>query len=1052
MIPVRNLFATCAITSFLVFSRAEAFDKLSQDIAAQPLAQALSEFANQTGLQLVYVSEIAATQASNGAPQGLAAPDALRRLLAGTGLHFEFLNDRTVRIFAASSCDLPSGCVGPPSGAAALAPVRLSARRSPPDLLEEVTIAGTRWWLHPTDSVAPVIVLDRRDLERGGKDSLGKVLQALPMSTGSPLNTNVNAPGSAEPRGRGVAGDGSVRISLHDLPTIVLLNGRRLPNSGLGADASIDLNTLPLSFIERVDVLASGASAAFGADAVGGVVNIVTRRANRGLELSGTRTITERGDGEIVTGRATVGFDLLGGTWSLGVDYVEQDGVTMDRRSYSAIPLIIADRNGTLSRDALMDMAANGYIDVAEENALGLEVEFYTTVPGGTGRTAADYRRYENSRDGFNPAPFNYSQTPSERAALWLMGSRPLGESTNLVLEAFAQRRESAQQAAPAFYRTGMARPTEGGHPADNYYNPFGIDIPVIWRRLVEAGNRTNEQKVDLWRILIGLEGSVARWTWELALQSAASEATAVEKGFFARPRIARALGPSGPDDSGRIVCGAPDPATGRVPAANIIPGCVPLNLFGGAGSIPEEQLASVMPGAMINRGTNEQRNAELVLSGPGGRMLGRDVQWMLGAEYRHEAGGSAPNSLYADFVRGGYYLSPDLFRHTPEVRGTYDAYALFTAVQVPLVHDRPWSRDMALNLGLRWSDFSSFGSHTTWQAGLRWQPADELTVRASYGEVFRAPSLAELYERTVAFQQYHPDPCGNDPTSTQRANCAAHGVPGGAYAQDSSGLLQDGWGFMAAYGGNPKLEPETGYTLGAGLVYTPAWATGLSASVDYFQANRSNYISVVPPGDVLFQCAERGLLCDAIDRAPDGDVTYLAAHYRNSGESEVRAFDFAINWSAMTRIGELNSNLLATYLDRWDRQPFPGGEVYSYAGNFDAGARPLWRASGHLDWRSGPWMASYAAEYIGSYSERVEPWAFRHAEFEPFDRRVDSVLYHDIEAGFEFDSGVAVRAAITNVTDEDPPYLNIAPANTDVATYRLLGRSYFLELRYQFE
>ena len=80
---------------------------------------------------------------------------------------------------------------------------------------------------------------------------------------------------------------------------------------------------------------------------------------------------------------------------------------------------------------------------------------------------------------------------------------------------------------------------------------------------------------------------------------------------------------------------------------------------------------------------------------------------------------------------------------------GAYDAHELFAAVQVPLLHDRPWARDMALNIGLRWSDFYSFDSHTTWQAGLRWQPAEELTLRANYAEVFRAPSLAELYERT---------------------------------------------------------------------------------------------------------------------------------------------------------------------------------------------------------------------------------------------------------------------------------------------------------------
>ncbi|MGH8136502.1 MAG: TonB-dependent receptor plug domain-containing protein, partial [Steroidobacteraceae bacterium] len=277
MSPVRTLLAICATSGFLVFSRAEASEELSHDIAAQALAQALSEFATQTGLQVVYVSGIAATRVSKHAPRGLPAPDALQHLLADTGLRFEFLNDRTVRIFAGSSCALPSGCAGPPFGAAALTPERPSRPPSPADSLEEVIVNGSRWWLDPTVGVAPVTVLDRRDIERGGASSIGDVLQALPMTTGSPLNTKANAPGLAEPRGGGALGDGSVRIFLHDLPTVVLLNGRRLPNSGLGADASVDLNTLPLPFIERVEVLASGASATFGADAVGGVVNIVTR-------------------------------------------------------------------------------------------------------------------------------------------------------------------------------------------------------------------------------------------------------------------------------------------------------------------------------------------------------------------------------------------------------------------------------------------------------------------------------------------------------------------------------------------------------------------------------------------------------------------------------------------------------------------------------------------------------------------------------------------------------------------------------------------------------
>jgi len=541
-----------------------------------------------------------------------------------------------------------------------------------------------------------------------------------------------------------------------------------------------------------------------------------------------------------------------------------------------------------------------------------------------------------------------------------------------------------------------------------------------------------------VWRALIGLEGSVADWTWELALQSATAEATAVEKGFVALRRMVSALGPSGLDDSGRIVCGSSDPATGRVPAASIIPDCVPLNLFGGVGSITQEQLAYVMPRPLINRGTNEQRYAELVLSGPGGRMLGRDLQWELGADYRREAGNLAPDPLHA--------LMYNYLRFTPEVSRAYDTRDLFAAVQVPLLHDRRWARDMALNLGVRRSDSDLFESRTSWQAGLRWQPAEELTLRASYSQVFRAPSLAELYEGPTYFERFVSDPCGNEPTPAHQANCAANGVPGGAYVQDI-------WGAIAESGGNPELEPETGHTLGAGLTYTPVWAKGLSASVDYFQVNQSNYISSASPEDILFECAERGSsMCDAITRSEDGRVIRLATHYRNFGDSEIRAFDFAIDWSGMTRVGELSSRLLATYLDRWERQLFPDGEVYSYAGRFDAGARPRWRALGHLDWHSGPWMASYAVEYIGSYSELVEPYPAWGIEFDPFYRRVDPVLYHDIEAGFKLGSGVTVRAVITNVTDEDPPYLNIEPANTDVSTYRLLGRSYVLELRYQVE
>ena len=279
----------------------------------------------------------------------------------------------------------------------------------------------------------------------------------------------------------------------------------------------------------------------------------------------------------------------------------------------------------------------------------------------------------------------------------------------------------------------------------------------------------------------------------------------------------------------------------------------------------------------------------------------------------------------------------------------------------------------------------------------------------------------------------------------TQQANCAANGVPGGAYVQGDgvSGALWRQPGARAGDGAQLRRRP--GLHTGVGQ--------GAFRKRRLFPGELIDYIWQASPDEVLFECADRGpaRLQDDTPLSGRPGLAVGDSLHANFGEPEVRAFDFAIDWSTMTRIGELNSRLLATYLDRWDSSRFPAARcIHTRAISMRRPAALARVGTPRLALRA--WMASYAAEYIGSYSEHVEPWPPFGIEFEPFDRRVDPVLYHDIEAGFKFDSGVTVRAAITNVTDEDPPYLNIAPANTDVATYRLLGRSYFLELRYQVE
>jgi outer membrane receptor protein involved in Fe transport len=372
-----------------------------------------------------------------------------------------------------------------------------------------------------------------------------------------------------------------------------------------------------------------------------------------------------------------------------------------------------------------------------------------------------------------------------------------------------------------------------------------------------------------------------------------------------------------------------------------------------------------------------------------------------------------------------------------------------FAEVHLSLLHDRPWARDLSLSFSVRWSDFSSFGETVPWQGGLTWQPADQLLLRTNYSQVFRAPTFAELNDPPVMSDASEFDPCGNQPSAAQQANCAADGVPGGAYVQSYD------QGYIAITGGNPELSPETGHSTGLGLTYTPDWIGSLSFSVDLNLTVLDGSIRQPLVADVLQECADHGTasVCDMITRYPGGSIKEVATFNQNFGLFETRAMDFTIDWHRRTRAGELSSRLVATWLERLSEQPFPHGAVYHRAGTFDIGALPHWRGSASIDWRSGPWSASYAVEYTGHYTELVRGFPSFGIVFDEYRREIEAALYQDVSGGFEFDSGVTVRAVISNVFDEDPPYVDSGSiSNTDPDTYRLLGRTYFLELRYRFD
>jgi outer membrane receptor protein involved in Fe transport len=919
----------------------------------------------------------------------------------------------------------------PAAHAAAMSVPRESARE--PTALDEIIVTGSKIPTVSFDEILPVTVLDATDLARGGSDSLSKILQTLPMSAASVHNTNLNN-----------GGDGAARVDLRALSpkrTLVLLNGHRFPNGGIGGDNAVDVDSLPTGLIERVEVLTSGASAIYGADAVAGVVNFITKPSFQGVELNAEQLQSDRGDGQVSTLTLNAGHGFFGGQWMLGGQYVKQRGVSQSARAFSAVPLTIDDSSGDRVAAGSFTLP-EGLFRVPPGNALGFPRGRYTHVGGTVGHTAADYRLEDDATDIFNFAPYQYLQTPNERGSVWLIGTQPFGSNIELHIEGLLNHRTSQQLLAPSPFQAGfdpsplLADGTEG-IPANNYYNPFGVDLHDVRRRFVEIPDRSFNQRVDMNRELASVSVQLGSWKLEPALSYAHSNAAETDLGAIAGQHLAAALGPSGLNAQGQVVCGIPG-AGGTVPAASVIPGCVPVDLFGGVGSLSPQQIA-YLDQTLEDHGTNAEQMASIDARGPWGGIAGRPIQWATGAEYRREQG-----SYTFDPNRGGGAVGSGGQEDIPEV--AYSARELYLEMRAPLARDRPLTQALDLSADARWSNFSSFGGHFTWQSGIRWQPVESIALRTSYARVFRAPALSELYVAQGAGVDAEFDPCGNGPTPTQRVHCAANGVPGGAYVQADNST------FTVKQGGNPALAPESGYTFDTGIDFRPASLPNLRATLDAYRIDLAGYIENPAAEDVLQQCADSGRaeVCDLIKRTADGNIAEMSSIPRNFGNSVIAGIDASVNWRTDNAIGRFKFSLQASYLAQHDTQLFPGSTTIHEAGTYSgyAQALPRWRSLAHLDFDRGPWHLSYSVQWIGGYQE----CNFVDFQDDPFCRPVENVFYHDVEAGFTPWPAFTARFGVNNLTDRQPPFLNFGnEANTDTTTYRLLGRTFFAALRYQF-
>ena len=810
-----------------------------------------------------------------------------------------------------------------------------------------------------------MVFVDQDDMAKTGLNSVNDVLQRLPSSGGG-LNSKFNNSGNlGNPPDGGGVGAGAAEIDLRYLGSrrvLVLVDGLRFVNgaSASGVPGSTDLNSIPESAIERIEVLQDGASAIYGSDAIAGVVNIITKRSQDGFEGSAQIGGYEQGDG------FTQNYQLSWGNGGdgplqvvVGGSYVKQDPVETGNRDLSDFPEPYTDACQATCSSFTPNGRYTGSI------FLGGNATLIAPVIGRR-PTPADFRGFVSPFDRFNFAPFNFLQIPLERIGAFGNVEYEVADNIDFSLKALYNQRKSKNMAAPLPFGIG---PTSGLTPVlsaivvddTNPFNPFGVDlggannnVGAIFRRFVEGGPRRFNQTVDTYYGVATLDGEFGvgdrQWFWDVNAAYGRNKAEQDMFGNIDSSKLRQALGP---------LAGCTSP-------------CVPFNLFGGAGSITPEMINFV---SFEQNDSSKQTQLDLTanLSGSLFQLPGGPLGLAVGAEYRDLKGRFDPDPVVAAGFSSDIPAQP--------TRGSYDVKEAYAELNAPILADVPFADLLELNGAVRISDYSTSGSTTTFKGGVNWKPFSDLRLRGTYAEGFRAPSIGELFGTQSRFDEVLDDPCSSHSSNTApqrfandatvRAACIAAGVPAnGSYQQANAQI-------SVSTGGNLALDPETSESYVVGGVYSPSWLPRFSIEANYYQIEVEGAIQAIPRATTVLNCllTNDPATCALVTRV-NGELTEVQGLLQNIAAIETKGVDVNLAYRGVeTGIGTFGFTWNSTFLTDFDViVPGPTGpQLLSREGTqvgAPAQAFPKFKSVGIIDWDGDEVGLTLTGRYISKLRE----------------------------------------------------------------------------------
>lgn len=909
--------------------------------------------------------------------------------------------------------------------------------------LDRVEVTGSRLRRVETETASPVFVFERADIEKSGAVTAGEFLQEVPAISGAATNPQVNNGG----------GTGASTISLRGLTsdrTLLLVNGRRLITQ--------DVNAIPINMIERVEILKDGASAIYGSDAVAGVVNFILRHDLDGAEFNAQYGISDRNDAETEHFSFAFGSASERSSVSFGITYDQNSPISAADRSFSnsqkyfyygEVFELGSSRAPNGRYVVPRSVAQAGGVNLSDANCGGGGNVALTRIDGRPGTSISDFRCFDadptdGASDLFNFQPDNVNLTPVERIGMFALAQHDVTDHIQAYAEAFYHNTRASFQIAPEPFD---GRPSQANVPlsAQSFYNPFGVDIIDGRLRTVAIGPRSGNTETDRLQINFGFKGDVAGWYWDVGVLYGQTNSATESHGELNTLLLRNALGPSFMDTDGVVKCGTP---------GNIIAGCSPVNFFGpppAAGTAERDALDAIAP-FFHDRSNSTLEDISANITGDLFDLPAGAVQLAVGFEYRRETADFQPdalvrlNPLTGDCGTSGNCASP--------VKGDFNVTEEYGELLIPILSDVQFAKSLNVSFGIRHSDFNTFGSTTNEKYGLEWRPTDRILVRGTFAYVFRSPTIGDLFSPANESADTFNDPCNG---TTTNPNNACQNVPlDGSFQQTDSQL-------NATIGGNPDLQPETGWVRSYGIVYDPSWADGLSLTLDVWDIHVKSALSQIGASSILQLCFEQGLFCDRFTRDSAGEVATIDNRTGNVGRFDTSGVDFGFKYNIPeTSFGRFRVSVDTTYIEKFNKLGLPGqpSTFEDFAGEFaesssgGEGNFARWRGLGNISWYYGDWDASWTTRYIHHVQEQAD---FSGGLLVGVaERRIPTIIYNDLEVGYNFNLGgsgsLKVTAGVDDLFDEGAPLVfGGFNGSTDFRTYDGTGRFYWLRVSSKF-